>query len=95
MTGALRDQLLLLGTPTAALRGRKGKEERNAAAMQTLGERMKTNRALIQGNMSKDMEEVISEGTRRSHRNGRLDLNGDGNRNRLCIISGKKYSCRA
>lgn len=39
--------------------------------------------------MSKDMEEVISEGTRRSHRNGRLDLNGDGNRNRLCIISGK------
>lgn len=47
MTGTLRDQLLLLGTPTAALRGRKGKEERNAAAMQTLGERMKTNRAWI------------------------------------------------
>lgn len=37
--------------------------------------------------MSKDMEEMISEGTRRSHRNGRLELNGDRSRNKLCIIS--------
>lgn len=40
-------QVLIVGAPTAALRGRRGKGERSAAGMQSLGERRKTNRAPV------------------------------------------------